>query len=432
MEEIIVSNAARPLEPHDSPLATFGAVNDREMTTKLLEKSVHSSKDELLNDRNSSMTNLDDATTTQSGNASKAVWISGPHIVHVYAMIFRLGDINTVQESFSVVLHLFMRWKPSQDDLKIWSTSPTGFTPTWKPTFVIANAVSVEAEPHEFENKSNFRIIKNGDANRYGIRQGFSNGDEWLVESSTAYKVTMTAHMNLAAFPFDSQELPVVFEMSETDEKAKFDTNILTSIDQNVTSTGTSSVVEFTTLTSHLSEWLIVPPLASIQSEWRFSKFYIRLKVVRMWYGYAFRVILPLVVLASISFAAFGFDVNDGRGDRISFLVTLLLTMTAFQFSIQVLLPQVSYLTAIDWFIQTCFIFLAIMLAESWLVSSQARDEQISNYFVIAWAVICGATLIMFTWFRIASLGAIVVPARNTSHQKRTWFEISGAQTISS
>lgn len=62
------------------------------------------------------------------------------------------------------------------------------------------------------------------------------------------------------------------------------------------------------------------------------SRMELRCQVARKWQGPMIRVAFPCFLLTLVTITSFGFDLDTEGGDRISYLVTLVLTFVAFAF----------------------------------------------------------------------------------------------------
>lgn len=71
----------------------------------------------------------------------------------------------------------------------------------------------------------------------------------------------------------------------------------------------------------------------------------IRLRVVRDPFFYIFMDVLPLFLVIAVSFAHYAMSMEDFLGDKFSYLITLLLTTAAFQYSMNEDLPNTPELT---------------------------------------------------------------------------------------
>ncbi|NOZ22544.1 MAG: hypothetical protein GXP25_15790, partial [Planctomycetes bacterium] len=77
---------------------------------------------------------------------------------------------------------------------------------------------------------------------------------------------------------------------------------------------------------------------------------------------YVIKVIIPLVLIVAMSWAVFWIDPKE-TGANISVAVTAMLTLIAYRFAIGTFLPNVSYLTRLDYFILGSTILVFCTLA---------------------------------------------------------------------
>merc|ERR1719411_2443843 len=92
------------------------------------------------------------------------------------------------------------------------------------------------------------------------------------------------------------------------------------------------------------------------------------------------RVCLWMFLLGILSFCIFSHAVAD-VGDRLSFGITMVLTIVAFQFVITSSLPQVNYLTLIDKYNLFIFVINGAMIVEAGIlgIESLAENESIGG-----------------------------------------------------
>ena len=112
-----------------------------------------------------------------------------------------------------------------------------------------------------------------------------------------------------------------------------------------------------------LAEWHIHPPMFEQQVEERhvinqsfveasvlYTKVVVALKCERIWTSYFWRI-FALSSLISLTLLALFLIDRDDIASRLSHGVTILLTMMAFQFVVQSYLPNLGYLTMLDWYL---------------------------------------------------------------------------------
>jgi len=95
----------------------------------------------------------------------------------------------------------------------------------------------------------------------------------------------------------------------------------------------------------------------------KYSTLIIRLKMLRQWKSYK-NIFWPMMILTALSMFVFAIDVSN-IADRLSYLVTLLLTVVAFQNSVQDQLPDLPMLTILDKFILYSFAFIALVMFQT-------------------------------------------------------------------
>eukprot|EP00930_Biecheleria_cincta_P070436 TRINITY_DN58073_c0_g1_i1.p1 TRINITY_DN58073_c0_g1~~TRINITY_DN58073_c0_g1_i1.p1 ORF type:complete len:432 (+),score=36.53 TRINITY_DN58073_c0_g1_i1:66-1298(+) len=93
---------------------------------------------------------------------------------------------------------------------------------------------------------------------------------------------------------------------------------------------------------------------------------------------------MPMGVITALG--AVTFVIEKSSADRLSVSVTLLLTAVAYKLMISADLPKISYLTALDKYVITCFIALAVVVVENALCEWQ-RFGDLDIYFALGWVI---------------------------------------------
>ncbi|NOQ64055.1 MAG: hypothetical protein GQ582_06040, partial [Methyloprofundus sp.] len=90
---------------------------------------------------------------------------------------------------------------------------------------------------------------------------------------------------------------------------------------------------------------------------------------------YVIKIIAPLLLIVAMSWLVFWIDPKES-GSQISVAITTMLTLIAYRFSIGALVPKVSYLTRLDYFIlgSTLMVFLTLLLVI--ITSNLAKSGQ--------------------------------------------------------
>jgi len=94
---------------------------------------------------------------------------------------------------------------------------------------------------------------------------------------------------------------------------------------------------------------------------------------VKRHYGfYVWKVFLPLLLMVFLSWSVFWVDPFD-LSNQVQIAVTTILTVIAFAFAISATMPRVPYITCIDAFFLTCYIFVFIAVVELMTVHTAHR-----------------------------------------------------------
>ena len=94
---------------------------------------------------------------------------------------------------------------------------------------------------------------------------------------------------------------------------------------------------------------------------------------VKRHYGfYLWKVFLPLLLMVFLSWSVFWVDPFD-LSNQVQIAVTTILTVIAFAFAISATMPRVPYITFIDAFFLTCYVFVFIAVVELMTVHTTHR-----------------------------------------------------------
>jgi hypothetical protein len=99
-------------------------------------------------------------------------------------------------------------------------------------------------------------------------------------------------------------------------------------------------------------------------------------KAARLTQHYIIKIIIPLLLIVMMSWAAFWIDPSLG-GSQISVATTSMLTLISYRFSIGAEVPKLPYLTHLDAFILTSTILVFLTLAEVVLTTTLACNDKL-------------------------------------------------------
>lgn len=163
-----------------------------------------------------------------------------------------------------------------------------------------------------------------------------------------------------------------------------------------------------------MNEWKTNPVLLygvmHDQEKKGIDSFEVRFRLERLHRFYISQVVIPLSIIVSIAWVALSLDITS-VSDRLSIILTLLLTAVAFKYIVAGYLPHVPYFTAMDKYVLFCFLvlfFSAIEIPIIYTCSLYYPDQAtLIGYIDIAfwctlygfhfcahiiWLVFCGAT----------------------------------------
>jgi len=263
-----------------------------------------------------------------------------PVAVTISLALLNLTDIDEVGERFHINAYLFMGWHdprlkyvqtPQQPAVNRYAKGEI-----WSPTVEVINAV----DPRQsFDTK-------------------LRTNPDGVVSYTERFSVAVTSRFALRSFPFDSQTLNLVIR-PYIGERKEFS---LVADPRH-----TRMVVEFKSYSS-LASWDVraldvqtATAQAADGSSVSEARFQLSLKRKSAFYVY--KVIVPLLLMVSLSWAVFWIEPGD-LATQVQIAVTTVLTIIAFAFAISANLPRVPYLTFIDAFFLTCYIFVFVAIIE--------------------------------------------------------------------
>ena len=107
----------------------------------------------------------------------------------------------------------------------------------------------------------------------------------------------------------------------------------------------------------------------------------VRLKMQRRWQVYFWNVVFFMALISGLTLCSFSVQAED-LGERIAIIITLLLTSVAYQSNVFSTLPNVPYLTLLDKFIVTSFVFMTLVSIETAMLGSNYLDHDEHNYWM--------------------------------------------------
>ena len=133
----------------------------------------------------------------------------------------------------------------------------------------------------------------------------------------------------------------------------------------------------------------------------------LRIQIRRKWQGIVQRLMLWLLFLGMMSWATFAVPATN-IGDRLSYAITMALTIVAFQFVMSSELPQVSYMTLLDKYNLFTFSYVLLITMESTIVGYNEiglfhDSDSADNYFaaIIGISFLFGTLIFVVYAYRV-------------------------------
>ena len=296
-----------------------------------------------------------------------------PTKVNVSFYVIDIAEIDNKNQSFTIDVVVRLRWKDSRlSDV----TMPLPINSIWQPNVQIYN-------------------LRDADKLLPDITTVLGDG---TVQYIQRYYATLSSPLNFRDFPFDVQTLPITLlsfgytpnEVELVFENGGSEKNYSIS-DWKVQPVGATSSAYKADLFDDSSEQITRPRMDYELKASRYIQFY--------WW----KVLAPLMVILFLSWAVFWIDPSQ-VGAQIGVSGTSILTLIAFLYKLDNVLPPVSYLTHMDHFIFTALllVFLAYIEAIVSITYAHKNKKEIAlklDYsFRIAYPVVF-LFVIYFFWF---------------------------------
>jgi len=263
--------------------------------------------------------------------------------VKIGLYVTNLIAVDEVRERFSISGYLYASWKDPRLAFNVedGDAAEKDYQPgrLWIPNLVIANRIASHDKVG-----TTIRVRPDG-----------------TVDYLEALEAELSTPFELRRFPFDREALEVLVQPF-LDQRAEL--NLI----PESTHTGVSSEPW-----TGLSQWNLLGVTASSERPQigttadRIPEVEFRLALKRRSAYYMWRIGLPLLVIVLVSYCALWVTTFDHFA-QITVALSAILTMIAFLFVISASLPRIPYLTYLDAFYLTCFVFSFLTLTELVLV----------------------------------------------------------------
>lgn len=283
------------------------------------------------------------ATPSAWGDIDRPEKDKGPTRVRVMMFVLDMDDVNGAEQHFTVNVFYEARWR----DPRLAHRSPKAISrplnEVWHPRLQFIN--------------------------QQRIWSTFPNIVEVAPNGEVLYRQRIWGHfsqpLKLEDFPFDHQtfNIQLVAARYGLDE-----VELVLDPDHECGIAKDFSVADW-----EITEWRAGPlDYKSVPSSRQPVGFWLAIEARREADYFVLKLIIPLVLIVIMSWTVFWIDPKQG-GTQISVAMTTMLTLIAFRFSMGVSLPNIPYLTRMDFFILVSTILVFASLIEVIATSGLAR-----------------------------------------------------------
>ncbi len=274
--------------------------------------------------------------------------IESQSVTTIYTTVFvtDIDEVDSANQSFIANVYVEFKWHDPRMKSIDNSSREVTFDKTWHPRIQIVN------QQHLFRTfPESFEVSKNGN-----------------VTYRQRYWGDFSQPLDLKEFPLDSQLLEIqIVAAGYNDKEVLF-------VQNPDEPSGLADKLSVT-------EWAVGHWVAEAMTYWPtknvepLSGFHLLIHVDRKVTYYTIKIIIPLLLIVAMSWLVFWINPVES-GSQISVAVTAMLTLIAYRFSIGELVPKVSYLTRLDYFIlgSTLMVFLSLLLVI--ITSNLAKSGQ--------------------------------------------------------
>jgi hypothetical protein len=338
-----------------------------------------------------------------------------PIKIKTHLRVVNLVDVNTVNETFKVHLVVFMEWEaPSTESPDVLveglDRMDVDWEPEWRPSFEIVGAMEMatENELYTFKNQSG----------------------SWCISWRCDIKAEITDSMDLEEFPFDVEDLTITYrlrhstrgavivpfceEMPEKDDddqtgcnvqienmfksprrddRGKHQFEVPAAIAYKNAAAGLQ-VVDLSHANVTLPDYLLFKPAPYCWVVEDVRYFGRKCSTVTVQLNFERSALYYMVNVASIEFCLVCVNLGawalpQKRGGRLVFDLILILTAISFRGILASKLPEIGYLTIIDYYNFICFSFkiaaFALHVAQVWRpkeLASPSVDELAAMIYI--------------------------------------------------
>jgi len=302
-----------------------------------------------------------------------------PRQVGVSVNIISMCAIDTRKQNFEARLVMKTVWEPSPSEVALFKKKRYLSTGSgWRPRFVWANSIKMERrerklwsvktkdlsekEPYKL---TGYLLLQNGDCDPYGSVVNML--PKYLMYGEFEYQGTFTELLELNAFPLDCQDFSIIcWSAVNSDKEQMVPFDLFLGNPSEMKGVGVWPLLRVSLSSSNImNEWDIKNVNFSLENKsGQRSKMYMIVKARRRYQLYIWRMIIPVSLLVLASQTSFLLELEYG-GDRVNVIFAAVLANVVYQLAVYGELPQIPYMTFLDWYNLFWFIFMLFILLVS-------------------------------------------------------------------
>jgi len=341
-----------------------------------------------------------------NGKATVSVYFSerprsyfknAPRQVGVSIKVINMSEIDTMKQTFEARFIMKTIWEPSFEEVQFFKKKGYHTTGSgWRPRFIFPNCVEVKirrrfqwpirakegSDNQEPFILSKYIMLEPGDIGPYGSVINIL--PNYIMYGELEFHGVFAELLELKAFPFDCQDFSIICWSNTILKKQQiipFDLFFGTNKNDcfNDEGLGKLGLLTVNLSSSNItSEWTVKNAHVSIEKRYR-SNMYMIIKGRRVFNLYLWRIFIPVFLLVLGSTVSFLLSPTYG-GDRVTLVFTAVLANVVYQLAVYGELPQIPYMTYLDWYNLTYFLLMLLILLVSALVVFHS-EEYFEDHF---------------------------------------------------
>jgi len=290
------------------------------------------------------LTDLANSQKTAEPEAKVEPEDKGATIIEMNCLIRRIFNVDTVNQTFAVSMTVVMLWDMPENEEPPQPWEDDGdWVPRWRPVYRVRRVIEEVSKTERF-----YSVKKNG---------------RRMVKAEMEHLVVLFEELELRSFPVDCQDLLISIESQQTTEQVQW------RADQS----HDGPAVKLSDSRFALSDFSLVMVKDTLPGyTWHFGKevypqddkecckLRVIVKVQRKYQYYMINVILMILAIVSLSLCSwFNHPADVANRQAVDF--SLILTAVAFKLVLSSMLPTVSYMTLLDYYVLGGFAFLIMV-----------------------------------------------------------------------